>query len=134
MAKEVLCMTASGLLQLGTETPFGIQTSIENFASFDEAKSWARRNGISLRYYAAGRTIREEDLQFLTAIRSSTSIESAVTASGRSLPGIVSTLLRLSRLGYLHLSRSKRRKDWTISLTDLAQSTLTSLAGAEANA
>ncbi|MCP1273207.1 hypothetical protein NKW43_05850 [Gluconobacter albidus] len=134
MAKEVLCVTTSGLLQLGIETPFGIQTSIENFTSFDEAKSWARRNSISLRYYAAGRMIREEDFQFLAAIRLSASIDDAVTASGRSPSGIVSTLLRLSTLGYLHLSRSKRRKDWTISLTDLAQSTLTSLAGVEANA
>lgn len=127
-------MTGSGLLQLGTETPFGIQTSIENFASFDEAKNWAMRNGIRLRYYAAGHTIRAEDFQFLAAIRSSASIDDAVTASGRSPSGIVRTLLRLSTLGYLHLSSSKRRKDWTIALSDLAHSTLTSFAGAEANA
>lgn len=106
MAKEVLCVTASGLLQLGTETPFGIQTSIENFASFDEAKNWAKRNGISLRYYTAGHTIRAEDFQFLAAIRLSSSIDDAVTASGRSPSGIVSTLLRLSTLGYLSTCRA----------------------------
>lgn len=130
MAKEVICATASGLLQLGTVTPFGIQTSIENFASFSEAKSWAARNGVSLRYHSDGQTIREEDLSFLAAIQSSTSIEDAVTASGRSSSGIVGTLLRLASLGYLKISKAKRRKDWTISLTDLAKSTLTSLAGA----
>ncbi|MBF0850459.1 hypothetical protein HKD27_05905 [Gluconobacter sp. R75690] len=134
MAKEVLCVTASGLLQLGTVTPFGIQTSIENFASFSEAKSWAKRNGISLRYYSDGQAIREEDLSFLASIQNSSSITEAVAASGRSSSGIVGTLLRLSSLGYLHLSRSKRWKDWKIALTDLAKSTLSSLAGAMAHA
>ncbi|BCZ75885.1 hypothetical protein [Acetobacter phage phiAX1] len=127
MAKEVICATASGLLQLGTVTPFGIQTSIENFASFSEAKSWAARNGISLRYYSDGHTIKEEDLLFLSAIRSSSSVDEAVEASGRSSSGIIGTLTRLSGLGYLDITRAKRRKDWVITLTSIAKNTLSSL-------
>ncbi|GAN86380.1 helix-turn-helix domain-containing protein [Komagataeibacter intermedius] len=68
MATPVISVLPSGYLGLGHLTPFGIQTSIENFDNFEHVQRWAKDMHLKPKYEIGGRLVRHTDLRILSKI------------------------------------------------------------------
>ena len=68
MATPVISVLPSGFLGLGHLTPFGIQTSIENFDDFDHVQRWASGMRLKPKYEIGGKLIRNTDLLILSKV------------------------------------------------------------------
>ena len=68
MATPIISVLPSGYLGLGHLTPFGIQTSIENFDNFEHVQRWARGMRLKPKYEIGGKLIRNTDLLILSKV------------------------------------------------------------------
>lgn len=109
MATPVISVLPSGYLGLGHLTPFGIQTSIENFDNFEHVQRWAKGMRLKPKYEIGGKLIRNTDPLILSKVsdvsveRISFDIAMSVTTVTKSID-----LLRSAGLVIVEWSRPKR--------------------------
>ncbi|GBQ72655.1 hypothetical protein AA103196_3124 [Ameyamaea chiangmaiensis NBRC 103196] len=121
MAQAIILPTSSGYLQLGHKLTAGIQTSIENFLTFDEAESFGVKNGIALKYWDNTRAWRREDVVALHSVSGLSAHDTAMKI-GYSLGRVISFAMRAESFGAVSISRSGKRAEWALARTHLGDS------------
>ncbi|WP_029606130.1 hypothetical protein [Kozakia baliensis] len=127
MPQAVISVMSSGYLQLGHVTPFGIQTSIENFDTFSDTVAFARKNGIRLKYVDGPLTLSSEQVTFLRDMPNAASVNDIASATEWSEARVWNFSLRLESFSFVKIERTKKRRDHLISVTDKTRAFLAGL-------
>lgn len=117
MATPVISVLPSGFLGLGHLTPFGIQTSIENFDDFDHVQRWAKGMRLKPKYDVGGKLIRNTDLLILSKV-SDVSIEKVASDIAMSVTTVTRSIYLLSSAGLVIVEWSRPKRSCVPVITD----------------
>lgn len=129
MAQEVIFLSSSGIFQLGNLTPFGVQTSVDNFLSFQEAKDWAKKNRTKFKCDIAGGFLEARYVDALILTGPDFKIPHACGVLGWSSARVLTLGKRIKKLGIGSVSSDRKVSDRTISLTPDARSSISNYGG-----
>lgn len=117
MATPVISVLPSGFLGLGHLTPFGIQTSIENFDDFDHVQRWAKGMRIKPKYELGGKLIRNTDLLILSKV-SDLSVGQIAFDIGMSVTTVSKSIDLLCSAGLVRVEWARPKKSCVPTITD----------------
>lgn len=129
MAHEVIFLSSTGLFQLGSLTPFGVQTSVDNFLSFQEAKDWGKKNRTKFKCDIAGGFLEARYVDALILTGPDFKIPHACRVLGWSAARVMTMGKQVKKLGIGAISQERKVSDRTISLTPSARLCLSNYGG-----
>ncbi|GBQ89075.1 hypothetical protein [Asaia krungthepensis] len=129
MAHEVIFLSSTGVFQLGNLTPFGVQTSVDNFLSFQEAKDWAEKNRTKFKCDIGGGFLEARYVDALILTGPDFKISHASAVLGWSAARVLTLGKHVKKLGIGTVSLDRKVSERTIVLTPDARSSLLNYGG-----
>ncbi|NVN02186.1 MULTISPECIES: hypothetical protein [Asaia] len=129
MAHEVIFLSSTGVFQLGNLTPFGVQTSVDNSLSFQEAKDWAKKNRTKFKCDIAGGFLEARYVDALILVGHDFKISHASEVLGWSAARVLTLGKQIKKLGIGSVSLDRKVSERTIALTPNARSSLSNYGG-----
>ncbi|MDT8871577.1 winged helix-turn-helix domain-containing protein [Komagataeibacter rhaeticus] len=133
MATPVISVLPSGFLGLGHLTPFGIQTSIENFDDFDHVQRWAKGMRLKPKYEIGGKLIGNTDLLILSKV-SGLSVGQIAFDIGMSVTTVTKSIDLLCSAGLASVEWERPKKSCVPSITDAGLAALSTFSVRESEA
>jgi len=130
MATPVISVLPSGYLGLGHLTPFGIQTSIENFDNFEHVQRWAEGMRLKPKHEIGGKLIRNTDLLILSKI-SDVSAEQISFDIGMSVTTVIKSIALLTSAGLVTVEWARPKRLCIPMITDAGHRALSTFSASE---
>lgn len=130
MATPIISVLPSGYLGLGHLTPFGIQTSIENFDNFEHVQRWAKGMRLKPKYEIGGKLIRNTDLLILSKV-SDVSAEQVSFDIGMSVTTVIKSIDLLTSAGLVTVEWARPKRLCVPTITDEGHRALSTFSASE---